>query len=257
MTHTTNAHKVYTLAANPGAARPTERFAVPVHGAQNPGAGRATTPGSFANAPDIGGPLMFSSPDTPGMPAPSPYTAWDFLPNGWTIQEHPQGCRGHNQGASPIIAVPAGEKPLDPSVAPALRRSVAFSPVTQLEHARLGIITPEMRRVAEREAHTSPPSRSAMRSPRDASSSPPTRSTSPTASTPWPSAAPARPRSTPTWAPPPSPAAPRRNSRSSTGPSAGAPTPSWTSPPAATSTPAARPSSDTPPSPSAPSPSTR
>ena len=52
----------------------------------------ATTPGSFALAPDIGGPLMFASPDTPGMPAPSEKTAWDFLPDGWSVSfgSHPR-----------------------------------------------------------------------------------------------------------------------------------------------------------------------
>ena len=154
----TRAHKarVYDLAANPAAARPTERFAAPVRGAGNPGSPGATTPGAFANAHDIGGPLSFSSPDTPGMPQPSPHTAWDFLPDGWTIQEHPAGCRGHNQGDKPIIAVPAGEAPLVHSVAPSLRRFVAFSPITQLEYARLGVITPQMQRVAQREGHLTP-----------------------------------------------------------------------------------------------------
>jgi phosphomethylpyrimidine synthase len=33
---------------------------------------------------------------------------------------------------------------------------VGFEPVTQLEHARLGIVTPQMRRVAEREGHLTP-----------------------------------------------------------------------------------------------------
>lgn len=28
---------------------------------------------------------MFASPDTPGMPAPSTKTAWDFLPEGWAV----------------------------------------------------------------------------------------------------------------------------------------------------------------------------
>src|ERR1051325_4579139 len=37
-----------------------------------------TTPGSFANPPRIGTPYSFSSPDTPGMPPPSPMTALDF-----------------------------------------------------------------------------------------------------------------------------------------------------------------------------------
>ena len=99
-------------------------FKIPLRGAHNPSSEEAgTTPGSFANPPDIGGPRTFSSPDTPGMPQPSDKTAWDFMPEDWRFEEgawHP----------------PAG-----------------FEPVTQLEHARLGIVTPVMRRVAERETH--------------------------------------------------------------------------------------------------------
>ena len=72
-----------------------------------------TNPGSFSNASRVGTPWTFSSPDTPGMPAPSDKTAWDFNP-----------------------------APRDDSQA-----------VTQLEKARLGLITPEMCRVAEREPH--------------------------------------------------------------------------------------------------------
>ena len=114
------------------------RQALPMHGADDPSTDRVgTTPGSFANAADIGGPLSFSSPDTPGMPAASKKTAWDFLPEGWTIETHPDGCHGHNQGDQPIRAVPVP----------------GFEPVTQLEHARLGTVTPEMERVAEREPH--------------------------------------------------------------------------------------------------------
>ncbi len=85
-----------------------------------------TTPGSFANPPAIGEPRTFSSPDTPGMPGPSSLTAWDFMPQDWRFD----GRRWHP---------PEG-----------------FVPTTQLEHARLGTITPEMRRVAEREAHLRP-----------------------------------------------------------------------------------------------------
>jgi phosphomethylpyrimidine synthase len=93
--------------------RPT-KFDLPLNGAHNPSStAYGTTPGSFANAPDIGGPRTFSSPDTPGMPQPSDKTAWDFNP------------------------APRG----------------ADRAVTQLELARLGIVTPQMRRVAEREAH--------------------------------------------------------------------------------------------------------
>src|SRR5215218_9800495 len=85
---------------------------------------QGTSPGSFANKSAVGTPYTFSSPDTPGMPAPSDKTAWDFMPEGWT------------QDASGTWHPPAG-----------------FTPVTQLEHARLGTITPQMRRVAEREPH--------------------------------------------------------------------------------------------------------
>jgi phosphomethylpyrimidine synthase len=57
------------------------------------------------------------------MPQPSDKTAWDFMPEDWRFEDgrwHP----------------PAG-----------------FEPLTQLEHARLGIVTPAMRRVSERETH--------------------------------------------------------------------------------------------------------
>jgi len=94
----------------------------------NPSSARlGTTPGSFANLPQVGGPLAFSSPDTPGMPAPSEKTAWDFMPADWT------------RDAGGAWRAPTG-----------------FVPVTQLEHARLGLVTPEMRRVAAREPHLSP-----------------------------------------------------------------------------------------------------
>jgi phosphomethylpyrimidine synthase len=62
-------------------------YSLPLQGAANPGATPdVTTPGSFALKADIGGPLMFASPDTPGMPAPSNKTAWDFLPPGWSAK---------------------------------------------------------------------------------------------------------------------------------------------------------------------------
>jgi phosphomethylpyrimidine synthase len=101
---------------------------LPMHGASNPSTLReGTTPGSFSLAPEIGRPRAFSSPDTPGMPPPSEKTAWDFLPAGWA------------RSADGFAVAPAG-----------------FVPVTQLEHARLGIITPEMLRVAEREKYLAP-----------------------------------------------------------------------------------------------------
>ncbi len=97
---------------------------LPLHGAHNPStAADGTNPGSFANAPQLGGALTFSSPDTPGMPQPSDKTAWDFMPGDWKFEA------GHWRAPS------------------------GFVPRTQLEAARLGNITPEMRRVAEREKH--------------------------------------------------------------------------------------------------------
>src|SRR3954453_13027870 len=97
---------------------------LPLRGAANPSSLRdGTNPGSFANAPNLGGALTFSSPDTPGMPQPSDKTAWGILPAGWRRE------RAH-------AVPPAG-----------------FVPVSQLDHAPLGTITPEMKRVAEREPH--------------------------------------------------------------------------------------------------------
>ncbi|OAB60587.1 thiamine biosynthesis protein ThiC [Leptolyngbya valderiana BDU 20041] len=76
------------------------------------------------------------------MPQASPYTAWDFLPDGWTIEaadDHASGCAGHNQDAiGKFIRCVAPDE---------------FEPITQLESARLGIVTEQMRRVAEREGH--------------------------------------------------------------------------------------------------------
>ncbi|QOI99314.1 MAG: phosphomethylpyrimidine synthase [Phycisphaeraceae bacterium] len=141
-------------------AKTESRFVPPLRGGLNPGrTAGVTTPGSFANAPDVGGPLMFSSPDAPGMPAPSGKTAWDFLPGGWTVEV-----------LSPAEALSAVRSPRGASSSPCtacesyvftdargVTRRVTpapgFAPVTQLERARLGEVTPEMRRVAAREPH--------------------------------------------------------------------------------------------------------
>jgi len=132
-------------------------FNLPLRGAGNPGNDPSvTTPGSFALASDIGGPLMFASPDTPGMPAPSDKTAWDFLPVGWSRQIFPRHA-----------TLPADRRPRDARsslevFANARGETVfidyprGFTPITQLESARLGIITPQMKRVAEREPHLTP-----------------------------------------------------------------------------------------------------
>jgi len=60
------------------------------------------------------------------MPQPSGKTAWDFMPSDWKL-------------VAGRWTPPAG-----------------FVPATQLEHARLGTLTPEMRRVAQREPHLTP-----------------------------------------------------------------------------------------------------
>ncbi len=103
----------------------------------NPSSSRqGTTPGSFANPPRIApgraGRWTFSSPDTPGMPQPSDKTAWDFMPPDW---KRKPGYEDNYECAE------AWEPP------------PGFEPVTQLDYARLGIVTPEMERVAFREGH--------------------------------------------------------------------------------------------------------
>ncbi len=105
--------------------RPT--LPLPLRGAHNPSTNHeGTSPGSFANAAQVGSALTFSSPDTPGMPPASEKTAWDFMPADWTFENGkwtpPAGCE----------------------------------PRTQLEYARLGLVTPQMKRVAEREGHLTP-----------------------------------------------------------------------------------------------------
>jgi phosphomethylpyrimidine synthase len=100
-------------------------YVLPPLGGNPSSRAQGTNPGSFAQPADLGGPLMFSSPDSAGMPAPSEKTAWDFLPPGW-----------RRDPSTGFAVAPPG-----------------FVPVTQLEHARLGVVTPEMRRVAEREGH--------------------------------------------------------------------------------------------------------
>ena len=120
-------------------------------------AAQGTTPGSFANRPAISpGPLgarTFSSPDTPGMPAASDKTAWDFLPDGWFSEEVSAATANGAVGkafdpARGSVAFTQGDGTVRRVSYPA-----GFTPITQLESARLGVVTPQMARVAEREAH--------------------------------------------------------------------------------------------------------
>ena len=114
-----------------------------------------TSPGSFAKkgqiAPGVEGRWTFASPDTPGMPQPSQKTAWDFLPSGWET--------ANAQGVQPLGFVSGSARVVFEQSDSTLRVvtcPAGFSPSTQLESARLGIITPEMKRVAEREGHLTP-----------------------------------------------------------------------------------------------------
>jgi len=113
------------MTSKPTSPRP-KQYVLPPLGNDPSSQQQGTTPGSFANPPAIGEPRSFSSPDTPGMPAPSDKTAWDFMPSDWTREADGRW-----------------------------RPPVGFVPITQLEHARLGHLTPEMERVAEREPHLS------------------------------------------------------------------------------------------------------
>ncbi len=94
-------------------------FVLPQIGGNPSSKAQGTNPGSFALRPQVGSAYSFSSPDTPGMPQPSDKTAWNFS----RVKE---------------------------------RKDRGVQLKTQLEFAQAGIVTPQMRRVAEREGHLTP-----------------------------------------------------------------------------------------------------
>jgi phosphomethylpyrimidine synthase len=114
----------------------TTSYSLPPLGVNPSSKALGTTPGSFSQKPRIApgraGALTFASPDTPGMPAPSDKTAWDFMPETWTLKARFED---------------------DYEKAEAWEPPLGFDPVTQLESARVGVVTPTMQRVAEREPH--------------------------------------------------------------------------------------------------------
>jgi phosphomethylpyrimidine synthase len=133
-----------------------ELFPLPTLGSNPSSAAQGTTPGSFAKpprlAPGVEGRWTFSSPDTPGMPQPSDKTAWDFLPEGWTSRvESPE-----TRAESPLSNLKSRIFVQSDGTFRRVTYPAKFTPVTQLEHARIGNITPEMERVAEREPHLTP-----------------------------------------------------------------------------------------------------
>jgi phosphomethylpyrimidine synthase len=100
-----------------------------------------TTPGSFAHRGRVGTPYSYSSPDTPGMPPVSEKTAWDFLPEEWSC------VNGASAGQATVTFDQSDGTPRT------VHYPAAFTPITQLEHARLGRVTPQMAAVAAREPH--------------------------------------------------------------------------------------------------------
>ena len=113
---------------------------------------QGTTPGSFAQKNRVGTPWTFSSPDTPGMPAPSDKTAWDFLPEGWSMQSN----AGTERSGVPDSSTTQTTFTDSTGTTRTITHPRDFHPITQLEHARVGTITPEMKRVSQREPHLSP-----------------------------------------------------------------------------------------------------
>src|SRR5690606_5691380 len=95
------------------------------------------------------------SPDTPGMPPPSDKTAWDFMPDGWLVEvlDGKAAKEARPPASSPCMACESHVFTDARGVTRRVTPPAGFRPVTQLEHARLGIITPQMARVAEREGH--------------------------------------------------------------------------------------------------------
>jgi phosphomethylpyrimidine synthase len=142
--------------------RPSTRTAwqLPTIGG-NPSTGsQGTTPGSFARPatilPGTAGAATFASPDTPGMPELSTRTAWDFLPDGWSTSEHADEADARRASAVDADEAAAHLVRLFEQADGSWRAVQAprdFTPLTQLESARLGLITPQMHRVAEREDH--------------------------------------------------------------------------------------------------------
>jgi phosphomethylpyrimidine synthase len=136
---------------------PETKYQLPPLGGHSSSTRAGTSPGSFALPaailPGPAGARTYSSPDTPGMPAPSDKTAWDFLPAGWQTQVV-DGTANKQTAAG---GVRAGWQQISFEQADGSRRVVEypadFVPSTQLEAARLGQVTPEMQRVAEREPH--------------------------------------------------------------------------------------------------------
>src|ERR1043165_1372770 len=135
---------------------PISRLGLPLHGASRLVCDTSVTmPGSFALKADIGGPLMFASPDTPHMPAPSEKTAWDFMPEDWLVGVvDGAGDSTRSCSSSPCMACESVTFADCRGVVRTVTAPPGFTPITQLEHGRLGNVTPPMRRGGGRGAHS-------------------------------------------------------------------------------------------------------
>ncbi|MDX2117419.1 MAG: phosphomethylpyrimidine synthase [Planctomycetota bacterium] len=91
------------------------------------------------------------------MPAPSTKTAWDFLPEGWSVVRLGTLAEGVKPSSAVCNNCVGDRSVVEFATAKGEVLRViypgSFKPITQLESARLGIITPQMKRVAEREPH--------------------------------------------------------------------------------------------------------
>jgi phosphomethylpyrimidine synthase len=135
---------------------PAPTYALPPIGDNPSTRAQGTTPGSFANRGRVGTPWTFSSPDTPGMPQPSEKTAWDFMPADWEVEIIVDANATGPFASSPCESCAAARVFTDSlGVTRRVTPPAGFEPITQLESARLGLITREMQRVAEREPHLS------------------------------------------------------------------------------------------------------
>ncbi|MCA9307847.1 MAG: phosphomethylpyrimidine synthase ThiC, partial [Phycisphaerales bacterium] len=84
------------------------------------------------------------------MPAPSDKTAWDFLPEGWSVEIVTNACDANDTTPDHAHTFTDAR-----GVTRRVVTAPGFTPITQLEHARLGVVTDAMRRVAQREPHLS------------------------------------------------------------------------------------------------------
>src|SRR5512145_2547294 len=107
-------------------------YALPPIGDNPSSSNQGTTPGSFALKGRVGTAWTFSSPDTPGMPAPSDKTAWDFLAADWEFEVVGEGASVTTYASSPCEACAAARVFTDSiGITRRVTPPVGFTPITQ------------------------------------------------------------------------------------------------------------------------------